>query len=206
MYLTRITELAQSALNALLRGDPETSSRLAEMAGRCVAIDVVGTGVVLCVTLDTQAVRVSAERPDVVDVTLSGSPVALMGLLASPPSAARVRQSDISITGDVATAQRLNSILDGLDIDWEERLAQVVGDPLAHHAGRAVRGLRQWEAGTRSSLLDDVGEYLKDESRLVVSAMELGAFAAGVDRIRDDIERLDQRVRRLRVHSQGRAQ
>lgn len=206
MYLTRITELAQSTLNALLRGDPETSSRLAELAGRCVAIDVVGTGVVFCVTLDTQAVRVSAERPDVVDVTLSGSPVALMGLLASPPSAARVRQSGISIAGDVATAQRLNSILDGLDVDWEERLAQVVGDPLAHHAGRVARGLRQWEAGTRSSLLDDVGEYLRDESRLVVSTMELGTFAAGVDRIRDDIERLDQRVRRLRVHSQSRAQ
>lgn len=205
MYLALITEGAERMLNALLSGDPDTSSQLSELAGRHLAIDVLGTGIVFCVAVETQSVRVSADLPDTVDVTLSGSPAALMGLLGSQPTAARVRRSGITITGDVEVAQRLNAILAGLDIDWEEQLARVVGDPLAHQTARVAGELRDWEAGARSALLMDVGEYLRDESRVVASSMELGTFAAGVDRIRDDIERLELRVRRLLGHHQSRS-
>jgi len=205
MYPALIAQLAERVLNTFLKGDPDTAAQLSELAGRTVAIDVLGTDIVLCVLLEARDLRVSAEPPDSVDVTLSGTPAALMGLLLSEPTAARVRQSGIKIAGDVAVAQRFNAILDAMDIDWEEQLARVVGDPLAHQVGRAAAGLREWEAGARAALLEDVGEYLKHESRLVASSMELGMFAAGVDRVRDDTERLEQRVKRLLVTYQRRS-
>jgi ubiquinone biosynthesis protein UbiJ len=57
--------------------------------------------------------------------------------------------------------------------------------------------LKKWSKSAADNLADDVGEYLQEESRDVVSGAEMGMFNQQVDKLRDDTERLKARIDRL---------
>jgi ubiquinone biosynthesis protein UbiJ len=84
-----------------------------------------------------------------------------------------------------------------MEIDWEEHLSRLVGDIAAHRIAGLVNGLRNWGKTAADNLADDVGEYLQEESRDVVSGAEMGVFYQRVDKLRDDTERLKARIDRL---------
>jgi ubiquinone biosynthesis protein UbiJ len=103
----------------------------------------------------------------------------------------------VQIEGDTTLAQQFAKALGGLDVDWEEQAARVLGDPIAHQVGQAMKGLSDWGRQTSRTLTADLKEYLEEEGRLVPTRYELDAFLAEVDTLRDDVERLEARLARL---------
>ena len=65
-------------------------------------------------------------------------------------------------------------------------------------AKAVAAGLRHARDAGRD-LAGTAAEYVTEESRDVVARAELEAFHEDVDVLRDDVERLDVRVRRLRA-------
>jgi len=57
--------------------------------------------------------------------------------------------------------------------------------------------LKKWSKSAAGNFADDIGEYLQEESRDVVSEAEMGMFYQRVDQLRDDTERLKARFDRL---------
>jgi len=84
-----------------------------------------------------------------------------------------------------------------MGIDWEEVLAQNIGDIPAHQAGRLLRGSLDWIMSTRGKLREDIGEYLQEEVRLLPSRNEIEAFMDDVSKTRSDVDRLEARIQRL---------
>jgi ubiquinone biosynthesis protein UbiJ len=103
----------------------------------------------------------------------------------------------VQIEGDTTLAQQFAKALGGLDVDWEEQAARVLGDPIAHQVGQGMKGLSDWGRQTSRTLTADLKEYLEEEGRLVPTRYELDAFLAEVDTLRDDVERLEARLARL---------
>jgi ubiquinone biosynthesis protein UbiJ len=103
----------------------------------------------------------------------------------------------VEIQGDSELGHRFGNLLGELDIDWEEHLSKLTGDLLAHQTGNLVRGVGAWGHAARASLAQDLPEYLQEELRLLPSRIEVEEFLAEVDHLRDDAERLEQRIRRL---------
>jgi ubiquinone biosynthesis protein UbiJ len=93
--------------------------------------------------------------------------------------------------------------LQGLDIDWEEQLAKLAGDTLAHRIGHQARATGRWASRSGEVLTRDLREYLIEEGRLVPSAAEMKGFLDGVDTLRDDVDRLEARIARLHRHTSG---
>ena len=103
----------------------------------------------------------------------------------------------VTIDGDVETGQAFKGILDAMDIDWEEQLSKFTGDVIAHQLANGVR-----RAGTvlrhgRHTLEQDVGEYLQEELRVLLSRIETENFSHDVTRLNMDADRLAARVKRL---------
>jgi ubiquinone biosynthesis protein UbiJ len=55
----------------------------------------------------------------------------------------------------------------------------------------------KWSRSTVNNLGADIGEYLQEERRDVVSGAEIDVFSQQVDRLRDDVDRLEARIHRL---------
>jgi ubiquinone biosynthesis protein UbiJ len=188
----------ESACNAWLRLDPATPPRLAQFAGKVIAMHLRGLELTLYLLPDAQGVQVQAHHEGEADTTISGTPLGLVDMTLGGQGADTLFKGDVAISGDVELGQAFKRVLDDMDIDWEEWLSQLTGDVLAHKLGNLVRGLAEWGRDSGRTMGRDVAEYLEYEGRFVVTRPALTPFFAAVDTLRDDVERLEARIARLK--------
>ena len=201
---TSAVHLAESALNRILRLDPEFLEALGPLQDRILAVELTGIEKDFFVQLGVEGVTLLEEhdfrtlRPDdKADIVFTGSPPAMLRVIGAMRRGASAVGEDVRITGDLSLLESLKFAFQRLDIDLEELLSQYVGDIAAHEIGRVAQAFLVWGRRTRETLLADAGEYLVEELRVSPTALELDDFAAEVDRLRDDVERLEKRVMQL---------
>ncbi|MHB8623922.1 MAG: ubiquinone biosynthesis accessory factor UbiJ [Sulfuricaulis sp.] len=188
----------ESAINRVLRWDPDTLVRLGELEGRVIRVRTVGTPPWEIYLLPSKTGLQLRRRHDgEPDVTLTGDiPVfarlAIRRLNPDMPAA-----GDVQISGDIDLGQRFQRLLEKIDIDWEAQAARVLGDVAAHQLGNALRDMHTWSKHARQTLAQDFAEYLQEESRLLPSAARAETFGQAVETLRQDVDHLEQRLERL---------
>lgn len=182
--------------NRLLRLDPDTRARLGAMQGRVIRLEFTDLQAALDLAPSAAGLRVSAAGAAPAQVTLRGTLGSFLRLGLNTEGA--VLPGTIEIGGDLELGRRFERALRGLHIDWEEELARLTGDVLAHRIGNLARGARAWLRQAAGSLGRDAAEYLQEEARLLATRASVEDFLAQVDVLRADADRLEQRVRRLR--------
>jgi len=201
------TATLEKALNQALRMDPETLDQVTRLEGRVVALEISGLGKTIYLLPTAEGMRVQSIFEGEADVSIRGGPFSLarMGLSDNPAS---LFGDGVEMSGDAHLGRKIQHILDGLDLDWEEQLSRFSGDVVAHQLGNALRGAFDWGRKTADTLGRDVAEYFQEESRDLVVKAELNRFLNQVDTLRSDVDRLAQRVKRLQVQrnpDEGRA-
>lgn len=195
--------LAEGVVNRYLALDEEARGLLAGLDGRSLEVRATGTGLALRVSVEGGRLVITSRGDEGADVSVEGPPASLLAALLQRTGDS-FSGADVAVTGDVAVLQRLRAVFSRLEVDWEEQLAQLVGDVAAHQMGNAVRQGLRWGAELQRTAAQNLGEYVTEEARLTPSSWELEEFAADVDTLRDDVERLVQRVERLtRMRGRG---
>jgi ubiquinone biosynthesis protein UbiJ len=146
----------------------------------------------------TSGIQLYADYAGEPDCTLRGTPLALarMGLVRHKEE--QLFSGEVEVSGDTELAQAFGELIAGINVDWEEQLSGLIGDTAAHRVGSGVRSAGRWSRRSADTLVEDLKEYLEEESRLVPSRWELQEHLDRVDTLRDDVERLAARVERLR--------
>ena len=200
--MARLPNAAVSALEALINGylnlDSDVRQRLARLHGKVICFDFSGFDLRLYFVPSVDRLQLHGAMEGEPDCIIRGSPLALAALGFADEKSEQLFGGRVEIQGDAGLAHRFGQILAAVDIDWEEQLSRLVGDIPAHQAGRAVKGLSDWAGKSRRALELDIGEYLQEEVRLAPHPDEVAEFVAGIDALRDDVERLQARVDRLR--------
>ncbi len=197
MRLTLFT--LEQILNAPFRLDPEARKAIGALEGRSVrvALETPALSFDLAFTKDRIVVRTPGES---CDVTVRGSAMQLLALMrAKPEQTQKIVASGLKMEGDIDTALAMKRLFENAPVDWEEALANIMGDIPAHFVTRGLRrvgGSLQY-AATR--LAANAVAFLQDEERALPRPWEVDEFLAAVDTLRDDVERLGQRVRRLKA-------
>ena len=194
--------LLEQFANRILRLDRESLQRLGEFEGKVIAIALAHTAEAVpdfYLLPSAGGLRLLTDYDGVAHVTLRGTVPTLLRLLinGADTTPELIATRALQIEGDVDLGRRLQRFLEGLDIDWEEQAAGVVGDVVAHRLGNVLRGVRAWRRNATQTLSADIAEYLQEESRLLAPAGRVEAFLAGVDVLRADVDRLEARLRRL---------
>ncbi len=194
----------EGLINRYLALDPEGARRLAALQGRVFLIEVTGFGTPIYLIPGPDSIQLFGEYAGEPDCTLRGSPAALARLGLSRRREDQLFGGEVEVEGQTDLAQELGDLLGGIEVDWEEQLSRLVGDPLAHQVGSGLRSAGRWGRQTTETLTQDLGEYLQEEARLLPSRNEVEAFLDDVDRLRDDVERLAARIGRLaKGHGDG---
>lgn len=198
VVLSRILDVVERALNAAIGTDPDTLARLGAMQGRVIAVDLQALERSIYVLPLADRIRLQVAHEGPVDVRIRGTPLALLRLATARAKQQATFSGEVEIIGDLALSQLLQSLLRGLDIDWEELLSQKVGDVVARQLGNVVRSFGQWGQQVKSTLESDVADFLRHEVRLLPERLEVENFLDSVDTLRADTDRLEQRVKRLK--------
>lgn len=199
-------ELAESLINRALQLDPEFLESLKPLSGKLLAVELSGLELTIFFSLDVDGVTLyrRSEAGEILgerspDIGFSGSPAALLRMVGAMRRGDAGFGDEVRLSGDLAALESLRDAFRRLDVDLEELLSRFVGDIAAHEIGRAARAFLSWGENMRQTLLADTGEYLVEELRVSPPRHELDDFISGVDRLRDDVERIEKRIARLRA-------
>ena len=174
--------------------DPQHARLLEPLAGKVIAVELLPLSNRFFFSPTTDTVLVLADFEGEADVVLRGSPLGFARMLMSPRPETELFQGSVEVAGDMDTARRLQSLLNRLDLDWERWLAQVAGSEVAS----SVAGIVQWHRRTWRTFQLNLGEFLQEETRALPAPLEVEDLYRRVNRLRDDAERLEVRVQRLK--------
>lgn len=187
----------EQAINRFIALDPEGVQRLRPMQGRVICIELQGFGTCVYLIPGPSGIQVFGAYDAEPDCTMRGSPVALARMGMTNHKEDSLFSGQVQVDGDTGLAQELGDFIGGLDIDWEEQLSRLSGDPIAHQVGSRLRAANRWGRRSFDTLTEDLKDYLQEEARILPTRYEMDSFLGAVDTLRDDTERLLARVERL---------
>lgn len=178
-------------INHVLRGESWALRRLVPFAGKTAAFDLLPFSFSLTVRDDGE---VAASTPGVVpDASFRLSPPAAMRILAGDQAA----YDEVVVSGNVEFAQAVEFVVRNVRWDVEEDLSRVFGDALAHRMVSTGQALFRLPVHAAASLARNLTDYWVEERPLIARRSDVTQFVAAIDTLRDDVERLAQRVARL---------
>jgi ubiquinone biosynthesis accessory factor UbiJ len=199
-----LTGVVENLLNRNLGASPRARELCAELRERRIAIAMSGTPLRISVESTGDSLRLSREATGEFHAEIEGSPVNLVAL-AGPEPEALLQRGAVTIRGDVELAQRYRELALLLRPDLEEELSRFVGDAPAHQVMRLALGALAFGRRAASTTVLNAAEYFAHERRDLVPRAEAEVFFEGVDRIRDDVDRLGARFALLEQRLAGSA-
>jgi ubiquinone biosynthesis accessory factor UbiJ len=190
--------------NRLLASDADALVLLERLDGRVIAIHFRDREFRVFATINAGKVSYSKEADQPADVSMYGGAADFLTLIRANKGGRSLRAGRIEISGDLAVAQDVQALLDGLEIDFEEMISFWVGDVAAHQIGRAVRGAGDVASDVLGRFEKDVVDYLSYELVAIPQREEVAVLQQEIDALAQAVERAEERVARLRA--QARAQ
>ena len=193
-----LTQAIENLLNRNLPRSPRARELCVALTGKRVRVEARGLGWVLVAESLGDSLRLTKGGADTgePDAAISGSLMSLAAL-AGPDPEEVIQRGDVSIRGDAEVAQKYRELAMLLKPDVEEELARLIGDSPAHQALRFARMAASFGRRAAATSVRNVAEYLAHERGDLVPRAEAEDFYRGVERLREDLDRLDARARTL---------
>ncbi len=182
---------AIAALNHLLTQSGWALQRLARFAGKTVRFNIAPFSFA-CTIQDDGTLR-AAEQNACADASCT-IPPSLLPRLALHDEAAF---SKIYSEGDAALLKEIFYLSRHLRWDAAEDLSRVTGDIAAERIVQLAKDSQQQLRDTVLNLSQALAEYWTEERPLLAKPAHVAAFVQQVDKLRDDVARLEQRIEQL---------
>lgn len=202
-----LSQAFAACINHLLEPAGWARDRLAPHAGKTLRFVVVPFDLALAIDAtgrvwapapgQAPAADASVGTPD---LTLRVSHFLLPRLMLGDEAAYR----EVETEGDTGLAAEVQYLFRYLRWDVEDDLSRVFGDIAAHRLARAGRAALEIPLQAGSSVAQMAAEYLKEESPTLAKREPVRQFVGSVDVLRDDLERIEKRIRRLEQRTHGR--
>lgn len=187
-----LTAMLENILNRGLPRSPRARQLCSELAG--THLGVAAPGILrLLVSSSGKELRVKEDASSRADADISGGVLSLLAL-AGPSPEAVLQRGAVQIRGDAEVARKYRELAQLLKPDIEEELSLVIGDVSAHQLGRLARGTFTWSRHAAATAARNIAEYLAHERADLVPRAEADQFTSGVDRLREDVDRLEARI------------
>lgn len=187
-----ITRLSASALNHLLAQNSWAFERLARFSGKTVCFEIAPFAMAYTILPDGSVCN--AEETAINDAVSIIAPSLLPRLALHDELA----HADIQSTGDAALLTEVFYLWRNLRWDAAEDLSVVTGDIAAERIVQAVSGRQLFSSAL--NLAQAAAEYFTEERPLIAKPTHINAFIKQVDTLRDDMARLEQRIKILSTH------
>lgn len=126
-------------------------------------------------------------------IIISGPLIAFFMLLITKDSI-QAGRFGLKVEGDIETGQKIQDLFMNLEIDWEEPLSKLTGDPIAYYIGRMFKSFKKRQRVFITDLTETTVEYLQEEIALIPSQFAFESFIQNIETLNDHIQRLDAKI------------
>ncbi len=183
--------LIQFVLQHLMQQNSWTAPLLQPYAHKNLRVDFKVAQATLTI-LNNGELAVAGDTAEA-DATIHLPPSLAMRLLRQDPLA----HSLIKIEGDAALGMAVGKILSAVRWDIEDDLSKAVGDIAAYQVVQiGQEKLQRWQNQAKN-LGEMLVEYWQEEQPIIAKKTRIAQFNQSVDQLREDTDRLQQRVDKL---------
>jgi ubiquinone biosynthesis accessory factor UbiJ len=186
---------AEKCINKSLQYDPATQNALTACEGKILLLQITAPAIRIAVLIQEKSVRLMSNWDGEVDTQLFGSLIALAQIAQTPVH--NLKDSGVTVMGDLQFLGLLQKILQQLDIDWEEMLTQIFGDLIGHQMAQTLRSKINWTQNRAQTAQRLASEFVTEELQAIPSKIELEDFYRQVDELRLAVDRLEARFNYL---------
>ena len=204
---------AEAAFNRNIAISTPAAALAKRLEGTSLQVEVSGMAPVratvcggrLALLADDAATEVGAGSLPANAVISGSAPALLQMMRGSTPSGVPSSQirSSVQIRGDAEIAKLYRELFAAARPDLEEELSRWVGDMPARHLSLLAKSVRTWARRARRTAGENIAEYLQEEGRDLVTKTEVEEFLRGVDSVRDAVDRVEARLKRLEQRVKG---
>lgn len=183
--------LIQFVLQHLMQQNSWTAPLLQPYAHKNLRLDFKVAQVMLII-LNNGDLAIAADSASA-DATIHLPPSLAMRLLRQDPLA----HSLIKIEGDATLGMEVGKILSAIRWDVEDDLSKIIGDIAAYQVVQL--GQEKWQRwqNQAKNLGEMLVEYWQEERPIIAKKTHIEQFNRAVDQLREDADRLQQRVEKL---------
>lgn len=183
---------AVAGLNHLLSQQPWAARRLRAFSGQSIEFR--------CPPFPDLRVRIlDSGHIDRADTSVASSlivrfaPAALPLLAMRDPAALK----QVEVEGSAELASTVQHLFRHVVWDAEEDLSRFFGDVAAHGLASQGKAFLAWQREAAKRLAENLAEYWTEEQPMLAPPAEVEKFCREVDRLRDDVARIEKRIERL---------
>lgn len=187
----------ETALNKYLALDTKANILLKPLIGKVIALKLRHPDWIIYFYPTTSNIQILESYQDKPDTVIKGSitTLAMMGMNANPMQA--VFSGAVKIEGDIKTGEAFQRLFNQLNPDFVAKLSPYTGDVFAQKTGQLFHSSHVWGKETLNTMQLNISEFLQDETHHLPPQPEIDIFCDQVDVLRSDLDRLNERIKRL---------
>ena len=187
----------EQALSRALQLDPRSGTQLSSLQGMVFHLDCSNPELELFLLPNASGIRLMGYWDGEVTAGIRGRAADFADLATASDPASALINGDLELTGDSAPLIELQSILAGLDMDWEAPLVNTFGDVIGHQLAQGLRGLFGWGQQASASFVRQLEDFIHEEARLAPPRQEVEDFYQDLEQLNLHVDRLQARLHRL---------
>lgn len=176
-------------INHLIQQNPEHQQDLSRLSGKTLSLNLAGFG--LTGHINHDGFLETADQPADTLITFHQSAIRKI-LTGQEPGV-----GDISLEGDLMLGMTVLPILGSLRYYASDDLARIFGDSLADSISERAANIGQTVKKIGQSIAEQISDFSREPESPVIDAATLSAWMEEVDKLRDDVARLNERLDRL---------
>ncbi len=196
----------EQGLKQVLKLDPVTARRFAELKGQVLQVASTSPAVDIWLVFTEEGIELRACHESEADCVIRGTAPALARLAVSDEPMATLFNEGITLTGNSDLLLTVSTIVKHSEFDWEALLARYSGGIAAHAVGQVSRVSAALFGDVATTARLNLSEYLQEELRVLPPKNEVSAFRDDLDTLRLAADRLQARVDRLTAKTQQQTQ
>jgi len=196
-----LLEMVELACNQALEHAPGARSTLQGLSGKVIMLKVKQLDQSITIIPQPFGLELSPEPAPDAAVTLAATPKALLKIVRLGLENAELEPGELEIHGDPIIAQKAASIASSLDVDWEELLAEHMGDMPASLLGQGLLMAKTAAKTGGAKFKSRVNKALREDLGLIAEADQVEGYLDDVDELRAAVDQLEIRLKNLLNHA-----
>ena len=127
------------------------------------------------------------------DLVLEGSPIAFINYFNNIGSG-----SSIKVSGDASLAESFSYIMQKIQINWEQIIADYTNDDTAFYSQKILEFFQSKKSEIKESFYRNSKEYFRDEIDIIPTKDQINNYIQNVDNLKNKIEVLEASLKKTK--------
>lgn len=208
-FVSALSLALEKAINTTLHYDPGTNVRLKKLQGCIFQFACSSPDMDLFFSIESHSdsckVNVSSYSEKTATTQISTSLFNALAFITTSnvENTSNFSGTGISILGNSAKLATLHTILQELEIDWEQALSDLLfpfgesAQIVNHQAANVIKTFLNWLRKSHRKFRTNFASYLQEELRIMPTQTELDEFYESLTDLRSATERAEARIQQL---------